>query len=98
MAFQGGIDGEPVRRVGDLAAELELRRSRQGHLASGTLACPRCDAPVAPGSGHLAPAGPLGCPYCGHAGAVRDFLSLGEPTRPARVVVRVVTRRRAALR
>jgi hypothetical protein len=29
---------------------------------------------------------------------VRDFLSLSQPTRPARVVVRVVTRRRAALR
>jgi hypothetical protein len=99
MAFQGGIDGsEPVRRVGDLAAELERRKAVQGHLASGTLACPRCDAPVAPGAGYLAPADPLGCPYCGHAAAVRDFLSLGRPTRPARVVVRVVTRRRVALR
>jgi hypothetical protein len=29
---------------------------------------------------------------------VRDFLSLSQPTRPAHVVVRVIRRRRAALR
>jgi hypothetical protein len=99
MAFQGGIDGtDPVRRVGDLAADHEDRKATQGHLASGTLACPRCDAPVAPGAGHFSPADSLGCPYCGHAAAVRDFLSLSQPTRPARVVVRVIRRRRAALR
>jgi hypothetical protein len=99
MAFQGGIDGtDPVRRVGDLAAEREDRKATQGHLASGTLACPRCDAPVAPGAGHFSPADFLGCPYCGHAAAVRDFLSLSQPTRPARVVVRVIRRRRVALR
>jgi hypothetical protein len=97
MAFQGGIDGEPVRRVGDLAAELERRKAAQGHLGAGTLACPRCDAPVALGAGWVAPADPLECPYCGHAAAVRDFLSLSQPTRPARVAVRVVRRRRAAL-
>ena len=33
---------------------------------------------------------PLGCPYCDHTAAVRDFLSLASPTRPARVAVRVV--------
>jgi hypothetical protein len=98
MAFQGGIDGEPVRRVGDLAAEQERRKATQGHLASGTLACPHCDAPVAPGAGYISPTDPLGCPFCGHAAAVRDFLSLSQPTRPARVVVRVIKRRRAALR
>jgi hypothetical protein len=59
VAFQGGIDGtDPVRRVGDLAGEHEDRKATQGHLASGTLACPRCDAPVAPGAGHLSPADP----------------------------------------
>jgi len=31
------------------------------------------------------------CPFCAHRGAVRDFLSLGEPTRPTRVEVRIVT-------
>ena len=66
----------------------EERRARSSHLAVGTLACPACDAPVVP-DGPLSPAAPLGCPYCDHAGAVRDFLLLGEPTRPTRVVVRV---------
>jgi hypothetical protein len=36
------------------------------------------------------PAAPLDCPFCSRAGSVRDFLSLGEPSRSARVVVRVV--------
>jgi hypothetical protein len=31
----------------------------------------------------------LECPLCSHGAPVRDFLSLGEPTRPARVVVRL---------
>jgi hypothetical protein len=30
------------------------------------------------------------CPVCHEAGAVRDFLSLATPARPARVVVRVI--------
>jgi hypothetical protein len=69
----------------------ELRPSPQRHVATGSLACPRCDAPV-----HLAgptgPAAPLGCPFCDHAAPLRDFLSLGEPTRPARVRVRISPR------
>jgi hypothetical protein len=40
----------------------------------------------------MAPSDALGCPVCSHAGAVRDFLSLADPTRPARVDVRVVHR------
>jgi len=32
---------------------------------------------------------PIACGFCRHAGAVRDFLSLAEPTRPTHVVVRV---------
>jgi hypothetical protein len=40
----------------------------------------------------------LTCPYCLHPGVVRDFLSLGLPTRPARVVVRVVRRAAPARR
>jgi hypothetical protein len=32
----------------------------------------------------------LSCPYCGCAGALRDFLSLAVPTRPARVEIRLV--------
>ena len=68
---------------------VELRPGRSARLAAGTLACPSCDAPVALGGGPAAPADPLGCPYCGQAGAVRDFLSLSAPARPARVEVRV---------
>ncbi len=62
-------------------------------LARGTLACPHCDAPVAP-VGVVTPASPIACPYCEHWGAVRDFLSLDAPTRPAHVELRVVPRRR----
>jgi hypothetical protein len=79
MAFQRR--NEPTHR--------ELRLGRSTRLAGGTLACPSCDAPVALTDGPVAPAAPLGCPYCGLAGAVRDFLSLSSPVRPARVEVRV---------
>ena len=68
----------------------EQRRSlRAGHDCSGTLACRRCDAPVAVGEDGLALTDELHCPYCHHRAPVRDFLSLAAPTRPARVVVRV---------
>jgi hypothetical protein len=67
----------------------ELRyRANSTQLATGTLACPRCDAPVAPAR-PLRPAEWIACPFCGHADPVREFLSLAPPTRPARVVVRV---------
>jgi hypothetical protein len=85
--------GEPggTDPVGRLGATEEIRRvTRSAPVATGTLACPRCDAPVMPERGAFAPSDPLACPFCAHAGAVRDFLSLGEPTRPTRVVVRVV--------
>lgn len=75
------------------ATELqEERRARRSWLlGTGTLACPQCDAPVAPpGGGGLAPHTPLECPYCAHAAATREFLSLSAPTRPARVEVRLV--------
>jgi hypothetical protein len=66
----------------------ERRPSELRHIAVGSLACPHCDAPVHL-SGPLGPAAPLGCPFCSHAAPLRDFLSLGEPTRPARVRVRL---------
>jgi hypothetical protein len=93
MSFQRGVDGsDPIRgeRIGRLDAEHRLGRSTL--LATGTLACPACDAPVAPGPRALGPAEQLACPYCGHAGAVREFLSLAAPARPARVEVRVRAR------
>jgi len=72
-----------------VAGHHELRRSAgTREMATGTLACPSCDAPVLP-DGVMAPPDPMSCGFCGHDGAVRDFLSLGEPTRPTRVVVRV---------
>lgn len=95
MSLHRGIDGaEPLRPqpIARTAGPEELRRiERAWHLGTGTLACPRCDAPVAP-AGPLAPADPLDCPFCAHAGATRDFLSLTDPSRPARVEVRVVLR------
>jgi hypothetical protein len=93
MAFQRGIDGsDPVRSapVGDVAGAHEYRRAARGRLGTGTLACPRCDAPVALLDGPVAPGDAMGCPYCRHSATVRDFLSLAHPARPARVAVRVV--------
>jgi hypothetical protein len=69
----------------------EEERRAHRRLGGGTLACPTCDAPVAL-AGPASPAAALGCPWCGHDAAVRDFLTLGAPTRPARVEVRVVPR------
>ena len=90
MAFQRGIDGaEPLRPEGLAAGQEEIRRVvRSRHLGDGTFACPQCDAPVAP-AGRMRPADPVGCPYCDHWGLAREFLTLGVPTRPAHVVVRV---------
>ena len=68
----------------------ELRRSsRVGVLDVGTLACASCDAPVALGERAVAPSETLSCPYCLHTAAVHEFLTLGAPTRPAHVVVKV---------
>ena len=95
MALQRGTDGaEPIRPqpIERLTGTHEERRSASTRvMAIGTLACPGCDAPVLPAA-PLAPADRIACPYCGHDGAVRDFLSLGEPSRPARVVVRLTQR------
>ena len=92
MAFQRGIDGsDPVRGepIATTGGAEELRRSRRtSELATGTMACPECDAPVLP-AGRVRPADGIGCPFCGAYGPVRDFLTLEDPSRPARVVVRV---------
>ena len=96
MALRWSFDAPDP--VGRLSGTEELRRvDRSTQVATGTLACPACDAPVAPGPSALAPAQPIACPYCGHVAPVRDFLSLASPTRPARVVVRVRARRRASV-
>jgi hypothetical protein len=78
---------EPMERIG---GRLEIRETGGWlHLATGTLACPACDAPVLPAPGATSPADPMACGFCDETGAVRDFLSLAEPTRPTRVTVRV---------
>jgi hypothetical protein len=67
----------------------ERRAARPWHLATGSLACPDCDAPVALGPAPAGPADPLMCPYCDHGGPLRDFLSLAAPARAPRVHVLV---------
>jgi hypothetical protein len=96
VSFQRSDGAEPVRAADPLRGTTEThdyrRRLNAGRLGSGTLACPRCDSPVALVDGPAAVGDPLGCPYCHHTGSVRDFLSLAAPSRPARVEVRVVRR------
>ncbi|MGH2868762.1 MAG: hypothetical protein ACRDNK_14525 [Solirubrobacteraceae bacterium] len=93
QAFGGdrGLD------AGVVSAEIEeLRAARADQLCTGTLACGHCDAPVAIGQ-PVSLTDSLTCPFCQHSGAVRDFLSLASPSRPARVVVRVsIPARRSA--
>lgn len=95
MSLHRGIDGseplrpEPITRIDGGGEHRKVTRTL--HLATGTLACPSCDAPVMP-MHRMHPADSLACPYCLHFGKVRDFLSLSAPSRPARVEVRVTTR------
>jgi hypothetical protein len=79
------------RRSVRLDGTEEIRHfTRSARLGTGTLACPRCDVPVALAAGPASPADQFDCPFCGNHGALRDFLSLAAPSRPARVEVRVV--------
>jgi hypothetical protein len=100
VALHGDVSGrDPVRPdpVGRMAsAHYEHDAVRSAPLATGTLACPRCDAPVALTAGPVAPSAALDCPFCRHGAAVRDFLSLASPSRPARVQVRLVHPARTA--
>lgn len=80
----GDRDLRPAREHAE-----ERRTVRSTRLGTGTLACPRCDAPVAIGPQPLRLGHRLGCPFCDHAGPVRDFLSLQPPTRPTRVTIHV---------
>jgi len=82
---------DPLEHLAD--AYEHRHAARAGRLATGTLACASCDAPVAPAAASMSLRDPLGCPFCGRTGTVRDFLSLVVPSRPARVDVRVVARR-----
>jgi len=86
MAFHRDADPIGGERVGTTHQEIRVRSKI---VAAATLACPRCDAPVAPGDRPLTPAEPIGCPFCGEAGRVRDFLSFTTPTRAAHVEIRI---------
>ena len=94
MSFLRGIGDSGHNTTGTGARfvrqSAHLRRDiRTATLCEGTLACARCDAPVAAGGQALTMTTELVCPFCAHRGPVRDFLSLAAPTRPARVVVRI---------
>jgi DNA-directed RNA polymerase subunit RPC12/RpoP len=102
VSFTRDFDGssqprpDPVTRVAGGRAE-DRRAARTSLLGIGTLACSRCDAPVAPAPRPMSPAEAIACPYCRHQATVREFLSLADPARPARVAIRVTTRARARL-
>jgi len=66
----------------------EERRSwRSSFVGTGSLACPSCDAPALLSERPAGPGSPLECSFCDHRGAVRDYLSFGEPLRAPRVNV-----------
>jgi hypothetical protein len=94
VALHRSIDGsEPVRPDSEGRVVHEERRiASQGIVAIGTLACPSCDAPIALGESRVSPREPLRCPFCDHGAPARDFLSLAQPTRPTRVLVRITSR------
>lgn len=80
---------EPHRdeRVERLPAVEEPRElSRTWRVADGSLACPACDLPVMPARA-VSLLDPLGCPYCGYDAPARDFLTVTDEPRPARVRV-----------
>ncbi|HTU98773.1 MAG TPA: hypothetical protein VMF14_23175 [Solirubrobacteraceae bacterium] len=94
MSFLRGIDGDAHNSTGTPArwvrpGDHRRRDTRSAQLCEATLACARCDAPIAAGTEGLSLTQPLVCPFCNHRAPVRDFLSLALPTRPARVVVRI---------
>lgn len=94
MSFLRGIDGSAHNTAGTPARWVRPgahrpRDTRSARLCDATLACARCDAPIAAGPQGLSLTQPLVCPFCDHRAPVRDFLSLAMPTRPARVVVRI---------
>jgi hypothetical protein len=67
----------------------ERRSPRPWHLATGSLACPSCDAPVVLATPRARPTDALQCPFCDCAGALHEFLSLAQPARAPRVNILV---------
>jgi hypothetical protein len=97
MSLRGPLDGSEPIRLEPLTQPVGPQERRRTHdrsrLASGTLACPSCDAPVVAGLGATSVSARLTCGFCDYASVLRDFLTLGEPTRPTRVSVNVRQRR-----
>ena len=103
MAFLRGMDdSDPTRSApvdrGSGAHEEERRVARSRRMASGTLACAECDAPIALTGGASSPTDWVACPFCAHEAPLRDFLSLAAPTRPTHVDVYVYPRVRPGVR
>jgi hypothetical protein len=80
--------GRPDGASEEIPGLREERRARRSNFVGvGSLSCPECDAPAPLAGSPAAPDSDLACPYCSHAGAVRDFLTFGEPLRAPRVHV-----------
>ena len=67
-------------------AEEKRELSRTWEVSGGTFACPACDLPVA-FAGAISLGVALACPYCERTAAARDYLSLTDSPRPAKVRV-----------
>ena len=90
MSFVRGESSRPDASEQSGRQVIQWRRTaRSDRIAEATLACARCDAPVAIGPGRLKLSDTLTCPFCSHAAPVREFVSLAPPSRATRVVVRV---------
>ncbi|MTD45992.1 hypothetical protein GKE82_17285 [Conexibacter sp. W3-3-2] len=93
MALHRDVDpakGDGPDRSAAVGGPHEVRRDRRtGTLGDGTLACPDCDFPTHPTAPRMRPDEELWCSYCGRRGPVRDFLTLSDEPRPARVTVLV---------
>jgi len=98
MAFGRGIDDSEPLRARPISATVgpyeDRRASPFWRLGTGTLACPRCDVPLALGGRAVKFTEDLDCPFCRHSAPLRDFLSLATPSRPTRVEVRMFSRAR----
>jgi hypothetical protein len=77
-------EGDGTELVPGTEEKREL--SRTWEVAGGTFACPACDVPVAFG-GAITLGATLACPYCDRSAPARDYLSLTDEPRPARVRV-----------
>lgn len=83
-----GGSSQPGSRA-EQVSERKLGADPNGAIAAGTIACARCDTPMAVGPDQVAVTKALTCPFCTPQRPVWEFLSLDVPTRPTRVGVRL---------